>query len=128
VFAVGGITLFASHLINSEKLDLWLSLICGLLVAFMGLNLLLERSKTRLVVRTLFLKKLKTKIFNNNWFLRTKLLTKNCEEPVNLLLNGGSWEREFKLVKADISHHYHARGDGRIHSHLPPGVDGSAIT
>ena len=79
VFAVGGITLFASHLIDSEKLDLWLSLISGLLVAFMGLNLLLERSKTRLVVRTLVLKKLKTKNFNNNWFLRTKVLTTNCE-------------------------------------------------
>ncbi len=128
VFAVGGITVFASHLIDSEKLDSWLSLISGLLVAFIGLNLLLERSKTRFVLRTSVLKKVKIKIFNNNWFLRTKLLTKNCEEPVNFLLNGGSWEREFKLVKADISHHYHDRGDGRIHSHLPPGVDGSAIT
>lgn len=127
VFAVGGITLFASNLIDSEKLDPWLSLISGLLVAFIGLNLLLERSKTRLVVRTEFLKKIKTKIFNNNWFLRTKLLTTNREEPVNLL-NRGSWEREFKPVKSDISHHYHAHGDGRIHSHLPPGADGSPIT
>jgi nickel/cobalt transporter (NicO) family protein len=127
VFAVGGITLFASNLIDAEKLDPWLSLISGLLVAFIGLNLVLERSKTRFVVRTEFLKKLKTKIFNNNRFLRTKLLTTNCEEPVNLL-NRGSWEREFKPVKADISHHYHHHGDGRIHSHLPPGADGSPIT
>ena len=127
VFAVGGITLFASNLIDSEKLDPWLSLISGLLVAFIGLNLLLAKIKTRLVVRTEVLKKIKTKIFNNNWFLRTKLLTTNREEPVNLL-NRGSWEREFKPVKADISHHYHHHGDGRIHSHLPPGADGSPIT
>ena len=127
VFAVGGITLFASHLIDSEKFDPWLSLISGLLVAFIGLNLLLERSKTRFLVRTEFLKELKTKIFNNNWFLRTKLLTTNREEPLNLL-NRGSGKREFKPVKADISHHYHDRGDGRIHSHLPPGADGSPIT
>ena len=60
-------------------------------------------------------------------FLRRKLLTTNCEEPVNLLKRE-SWEREFKPVKADISHHYHDRGDGRIHSHLPPGADGSPIT
>ena len=60
-------------------------------------------------------------------FLRRKLLTTNCEEPVNLL-NRESWEREFKPVKADISHHYNARGDGGIHSHLPPGADGSPIT
>jgi ABC-type nickel/cobalt efflux system permease component RcnA len=60
-------------------------------------------------------------------FLRRKLLTTNCEEPV-ILLNRQSWEREFKPVKAEISHHYHDRGDGRIHSHLPPGADGSFIT
>ena len=60
-------------------------------------------------------------------FLRRKLLTTNCEEPV-ILLNRESWEREFKPVKAEISHHYHDRGDGRIHSHLPPGADGSFIT
>ncbi|WP_445245488.1 nickel/cobalt transporter [Microcoleus sp. OTE_8_concoct_300] len=127
VFAVGGITLFASNLIDAEKLDPWLSLISGLLVAIIGLNLLLERSKSRLVVRTEFLKKIQTKIFNNNWFLRAKLLPTNREEPVNLL-NRGSWEREFKPVKADIFHHYHDHGDGRIHSHLPPGADGSPIT
>jgi nickel/cobalt exporter len=80
VFAVGGITLFASNLIDSEKLDPWLSLISGLLVAFIGLNLLLERSQTRFVVRTEFLKKIKTKIFNNNWFFGTKLLTTNREK------------------------------------------------
>jgi ABC-type nickel/cobalt efflux system permease component RcnA len=127
VFAVGGITLFASNLIDSEKLDPWLSLISGFLVASIGLNLLLERSKTRFVLRPEIFKKIKTKIFNTNWFFRTKLLTTNREEPVNLL-NRGSWDREFKPVKADISHHYHHHGDGRIHSHLPPGADGSPIT
>ncbi|HSF74440.1 MAG TPA: sulfite exporter TauE/SafE family protein [Microcoleus sp.] len=128
VFAVGGITLFASNLIDPEKLDPWLSLISGLLVAFIGLNLLLSKIKTRLVVRTEIVKKIKSKIFNNkNWLLRTKVFTVECEEPVNLL-SRGSWEREFKPVKPDISHHYHHHGDGRIHSHLPPGADGSAIT
>lgn len=127
VFAVGGITLFASHLIDPEKLDTWLSLISGLLVALIGLNLLLAKIPTRLLVRTEVLKKITTKIFNKNWFLRNKVFTTNREEPVNLL-NRGSWEREFKPVKPDISHHYHHHGDGRIHSHLPPGADGSPIT
>ncbi|MEG4350780.1 sulfite exporter TauE/SafE family protein [Microcoleus sp. LAD1_D3] len=127
VFAVGGITLFASHLIDPEKLDPWLSLISGLLVASIGLNLLLSKIKTRLLVRTEVIKKIKSKVFNKNWFLRTKVLTAECEEPVNLL-NRGSWEREFKPVKPDISHHYHDHGDGRLHSHLPPGTDGSPIT
>ncbi|MEG4858540.1 sulfite exporter TauE/SafE family protein [Microcoleus sp. K1-B6] len=128
VFAVGGITLFASNLIDPEKLDPWLSLISGLLVAFIGFNLLLSKIKTRLLVKKEFLKKIKSKIFNNkNWLLRSKVLTAECEEPVNLL-SRGSWEREFKPVKPDISHHYHHHGDGRIHSHLPPGADGSAIT
>ncbi|NQE36391.1 nickel/cobalt transporter [Microcoleus asticus] len=128
VFAVGGITLFASNLIDPEKLDLWLSLISGILVAFIGLNLLLEKIKTRLVVRTEVLKKIKRKFFNSkNWFLRTKVFTVEGEEAVNLL-SRGSWEREFKPVKPDISHHYHHHGDGRVHSHLPPGADGSPIT
>ncbi|MEG4323853.1 HoxN/HupN/NixA family nickel/cobalt transporter [Microcoleus sp. herbarium5] len=127
VFAVGGITLFASNLIDPEKLDPWLSLISGLLVAFIGFNLLFSKIKTRLVVKKEVLTKIKTKIFNKNWFLRTKVFTAEYEEPVNLL-SRGSWEREFKPVKPDISHHYHDHGDGRIHSHLPPGADGSAIT
>ncbi|HBK97550.1 MAG TPA: high-affinity nickel-transporter [Microcoleaceae bacterium UBA10368] len=127
VFAVGGVTLFASNLIDPEKLDPWLSLISGLLVALIGLNLLLAKIPTRLLVRTEFLKKIPTKIFNKNWLIRNKVFTTNRESPVNLL-NRGSWEREFKPVKPDISHHYHHHGDGRIHSHLPPGADGSPIT
>ena len=158
VFAIGGITLFASHLIDPEKLNPWLSLISGLLVAIIGLKLFLERTKNRFGVRTEVLKYFKTKILNKNWGLRTKVVTANYEEPVNLL-NRGTWEREFKpvkpdtadstfmkytpepyipvgtrhcrvptSVKPDINHHYHDHGDGRIHSHLPPGADGSPMT
>lgn len=115
VFAIGGITLFASNLINPEKLHPWLSLISGLLVAFIGFKLLSERLKNWFVVRTSVIKK-----------LRNKVITTNCEEPVNLL-NRGTWEREFKPVKPDTKHHYHSHG-GRIHSHLPPGADGESIT
>ncbi len=115
VFAVGGITLFASHLIDPEKLHPWLSLISGLLVAVIGFKLLLPRIKKGFAFRTSVLKK------------RTaKVLTANTEEPVNLL-NRGTWEREFKPVKPEIKHHYHSHG-GRIHSHLPPGSDGEPIT
>ena len=116
VFAVGGITLFASNLVDPEKLDPWLSLISGLLVAIIGLKLLLARIKTRFWVRNSLLKQIRDKFFN-----------KRIEEPVNLL-NRGTWEREFKPVKPDISQHYHHHGDGRVHSHLPPGADGSPIT
>ncbi len=116
VFAVGGITLFASHLIDPEKLHPWLSLISGLLVAVIGFKLLLPRIKNVFAVRTSALKK-----------LRTKVLTPNTEEPVNLL-NRGTWEREYNPVKQEINPHYHHHGDGRIHSHLPPGADGEPIT
>ena len=115
VFAVGGITLFASHLIDPEKLHPWLSLISGLLVAVIGFKLLLPRIKNRFVVRASAFKK-----------ITAKVLTANTEEPVNLL-NRGTWEREFKPVKPEIKHHYHSHG-GRIHSHLPPGSDGEPIT
>jgi nickel/cobalt transporter (NicO) family protein len=139
VFLVGSITLFASNVIEPEKLDPWLSLISGLLVAIIGFNLLSERIKTRFrfVVRP----SVRTKIDLNHLIEKirfvvrtlvrknpsTKILTANLEEPVNLL-NRGTWEREFKPVKPHISQHYHHHGDGRLHSHLPPGSDGSPIT
>lgn len=127
VFAVGGITLFASHLIDPEKLNPWLNLISGFLVALIGFKLLMERTKNSFVVRNSVIKYFKTKIINKNWGLRTKALSMSYEEPVNLL-NRGSWEREFKPVKSKISEHYHHHGDGRVHSHLPPGADGVPVT
>ncbi|MEK0181573.1 MAG: high-affinity nickel-transporter [Oscillatoriales cyanobacterium] len=127
VFAVGGITLFASHLINPEKLTPWLNLISGFLVALIGFKLLIERTKNRFGLKNSVFKYFKTKIVNQNWDLRTKVLTMNYDEPVNLL-NRGSWEREFQPVKPKISEHYHHHGDGRVHSHLPPGADGSPVT
>ncbi|MDQ2097837.1 MAG: sulfite exporter TauE/SafE family protein [Tychonema bourrellyi B0820] len=127
VFAVGGITLFASHLIDPEKLNPWLNLISGFLVALIGFKLLIERTKNRFGLKNSVFKYFKTKIVNQNWDLRTKVLTMNYDEPVNLL-NRGSWEREFKPVKPKISEHYHHHGDGRVHSHLPPGADGSPVT
>lgn len=135
VFAVGGITLFASHLIEPEKLNPWLSLISGLLVAAIGLQLLLSRTKIKLVVRISVLKKLRTQAMNAKCTIasllekrRTKVLTTNLEaEPVNLL-SRGTWEREYKPVKPNINYHYHHHGDGRYHSHLPPGAGGDPIT
>ncbi|MGL5059222.1 MAG: nickel/cobalt transporter [Microcoleus sp.] len=135
VFAIGGITLFASHVINPEQLHPWLSLISGVLVAIIGLNLLAKRIKhrfvlrfvPRFVVRTSVLKNLINKLFNPNPNLRTKVLTTNGEEEVNLL-SRGTWEREYKPVKPKVNLHYHHHGDGRMHSHLPPGSDGSPIT
>ncbi|TAD80548.1 MAG: high-affinity nickel-transporter, partial [Oscillatoriales cyanobacterium] len=109
VFAVGGITLFASHLINPEKLTPWLNLISGFLVALIGFKLLIERTKNRFGLKNSVFKYFKTKIVNQNWDLRTKVLTMNYDEPVNLL-NRGSWEREFQPVKPKISEHYHHHG------------------
>ncbi|TAG93845.1 MAG: high-affinity nickel-transporter [Oscillatoriales cyanobacterium] len=177
VFAVGGITLFASHLIDPEKLTPWLNLISGFLVALIGFKLLIERTKNSFVVKSSVIKYVKTRIFNPNWNFRSQVLNiatakaiwslspstqfilsvaeglrinsvemftsttlsdrkspnsqdgsyTNYEEPVNLL-NRGSWEREFKPVKPKISEHYHHHGDGRVHSHLPPGADGVPVT
>jgi ABC-type nickel/cobalt efflux system permease component RcnA len=127
VFAVGGITLFASHLINPEKLNPWLNLISGFLVALIGFKLLMERTKNKLSVRNKLFNYFQTKIFNLNRSFRNKEPIVNYEEPVNLL-NRGTWEREFKPVKPEINHHYHHHGDGRVHSHLPPGADGSPVT
>ena len=127
VFAIGGITLLASHLIDPEKLTPWLNLISGFLVALIGFKLLIERTKNKFAVKTEVIKYFQTKIINKNWGLRTKVLNTNYKEPVNLL-NRGTWEREFKPVKPDRNHPYHHHGDGRVHSHLPPGADGAPVT
>lgn len=161
VFAVGGITLFASHLIDPEKLNPWLNLISGFLVALIGFKLLIERTRNSFAVKSSVIKYFKTRIFNQNWSFRNKVLNTetakafwslsvvemftsttlsdrkssnrqgscytNYEEPINLL-SRGTWEREFQPVKPQISEHYHHHGDGRIHSHLPPGADGVPVT
>jgi ABC-type nickel/cobalt efflux system permease component RcnA len=134
VFAIGGITLFASGSIEPEKLNPWLSLISGLLIGAIGLQLLLSRTKIRFAVRTSALKKLNNLVMNAKGAIASllkkesnKVFTTNFEEPVNLL-NRGTWEREYKPVKPKINHHYHHHGDGRYHSHLPPGADGSPVT
>lgn len=127
VFAIGGITLLASHLIDPEKLTPWLNLISGFLVALIGFKLLIERTKNKFAVKTEVIKYFQTKIINKNWGLRTKVLNTNYKKPVNLL-NRGTWEREFKPVKPDRNHPYHHHGDGRVHSHLPPGADGAPVT
>ncbi|NJK76712.1 MAG: high-affinity nickel-transporter [Richelia sp. CSU_2_1] len=134
VFAIGGITLFASGSIEPEKLNPWLSLISGLLIGAIGLQLLLSGSKIRFAVRTSALQKLNNLVMNAKCAIASLLkkesnevFTTNFEEPVNLL-NRGTWEREYKPVKPKINHHYHHHGDGRYHSHLPPGADGSPVT
>ncbi len=127
VFAVGGITLFASHLIDPEKLNPWLNLISGFLVALIGCKLLMERTRNSFAVKSSVIKYFKTRIFNQNWSFRNKVLNTSYEKPINLL-NRGTWEREFQPVKPQISEHYHHHGDGRIHSHLPPGADGVPVT
>jgi nickel/cobalt transporter (NicO) family protein len=134
VFAIGGITLFAAGSIEPEKLNPWLSLISGLLIGAIGLQLLISRTKSKFGLRTSVFTQLSNLVINAKGAIasllkkeKTKVVTTNFEEPVNLL-SRGTWEREYKPVKPNIDRHYHHHGDGRFHSHLPPGADGSPVT
>jgi nickel/cobalt exporter len=99
VFALGAGTFFASKWISPEGLYPWLSLISGLLVVAIGLNLSSNRLREILPQR----------------------------KPTVDLLSRGTWEREYSTVSAGHSHshgHHHSHSHGHHHHHLPPGVDG----
>ena len=104
VFAVGGATLLASHLLSPELLQPWLNLISGLVVVAIGWKLALERLPPAIAQIRMAIAR---------------------SQPVDLL-SRGSWERELSPVetKRDWTggHHHHG------HSHLPPGADGSPVT
>lgn len=109
VFAVGGATLFASHLVSPELLQPWLNLISGLVVVAIGWKLASSRLPPAIAQ------------------LRRAIVP---SQPVDLL-SRGSWERELSRVETKGGwtggHHHHHEGD-RGHSHLPPGADGSPVT
>ena len=96
VFALGFATVFAAKWVSPEGLYPWLSLISGLLVMGIGLNLASDRLRD--------------------------LLPKS--KPTVDLLSRGTWERQYTTVPAHSHSHGHHHNHSHNHSHLPPGVDG----
>lgn len=105
VFALGVVTLFASHYILPERLFPILSFVSGGIVVAIGLSLFVQR-------------------------LRAAAGFSNAAHHDHDHSHG---DHTHDHVDGDNAHHAgehaltHSHG-GKVHSHLPPGADGSAVT
>jgi ABC-type nickel/cobalt efflux system permease component RcnA len=136
VFALGLITLFAAQFIVPEQLYPWMSLLSGLFVVGIGINLFVNRFRSSLHKFAPSLRRL-----SQNTAVAGSLPAKMVVEEI------GSHERGYVLntshghfhspaahshSHADHDHdHGHSHDhshDNADHAHLPPGADGSPIT
>jgi len=118
VFALGLVTLFASHFIRAEQLYPWLSFLSGLMVVAIGLNLFLDRLHNTKLVRKFPLGKKHT--YEHSHTHHTHEHTHAHHAHTHDHVHEHSHEH----------HHHeneHSHG-GQIHSHLPPDVDGAPVT
>jgi nickel/cobalt transporter (NicO) family protein len=148
VFALGLITLFAAQFIVPEKLFPWLSLLSGLFVVGIGINLLVSRFKSSGVgswVHSLATKSAKLPKYSISDVRR--------EATMQVAAGDGGWSNhghhKFVLGSSqghfhsyDHTHpHSHSHDDDHAqahhhdndhvhadHSHLPPGADGEPVT
>lgn len=135
VFALGLITLFAAQFIVPEKLFPWLSLLSGLFVVGIGINLLVSRFRASEAVS--WLHKLKTDLTKSRGLTPPVLQYEHVEAVghQHKFVVGSSQKH---LHSHDHEHphshdhehahhhdHDHAHAD---HSHLPPGAEGEPVT
>ncbi|HSL41982.1 MAG TPA: sulfite exporter TauE/SafE family protein [Anaerolineales bacterium] len=125
VFALGLVTLFAAQYIVPETLYPWMSLLSGLLVIGIGINLLI----TRFRAAGLGFPNLKAD------------LSPRAYSPVfqHMHVEEAGHSHQYILTKAHThadgrshshghAHHHDHDHDHADHSHLPPGADGSPVT
>ncbi|HLO15527.1 MAG TPA: sulfite exporter TauE/SafE family protein [Anaerolineales bacterium] len=130
VFALGLITLFAAQFIVPEKLYPWISLLSGLFVVGIGINLMASRFRSS-GLGTWF-QKVRTPLVGSSYspvFEHTH--AKGIIHQHKYVLNPS--HAEFHNHDGHSHSHSHAHGhshdhDHADHSHLPPGADGSPIT
>ena len=137
VFALGFITLFAAQFVVPERLFPWLTLLSGLFVVGIGLNLMVSRFKSSEAAT--WLPTFKTALTKSKQ-LTSPVLQYEPVEPVghqHTFVLGPSQELS---LSHDHTHphgheHHHDHGDHHRHhqvhtdhSHLPPGADGEPVT
>jgi len=124
VFALGLITLFAAQYIVPEKLYPWMSLLSGLFVVGIGMNLFAERFKSSGL---------------GNWILSFKTKVERSPKyafDISPAVGGSSHVRSYVLAPSskhshshDHDHHGHHRDHEHAdHSHMPPGSDDAPVT
>jgi ABC-type nickel/cobalt efflux system permease component RcnA len=130
VFALGFITLFAAQFIVPEKLFPWLSLLSGLFVVGIGINLIVSRFKSSEAAT--WLQKLKTDLTKSRQMAAPVLQVERAEavgHPHKFVVGSSS---QIHLHSHDHAHpHFHSHDHDHTHadhSHLPPGAEGEPVT
>jgi ABC-type nickel/cobalt efflux system permease component RcnA len=117
VFALGLVTLFASHHILPEQLYPWLSVLSGLLVVAIGLNLFIKRMRSSQLLRRLPFGHSQA----NHHTTDAHSHRHHHHEHAH--------EHHHHHHDDHFHHHHHPHGHSHgLHSHLPPGADGSPVT
>jgi ABC-type nickel/cobalt efflux system permease component RcnA len=138
VFALGLITLFAAQFIVPEKLYPWMSLLSGLFVAGIGLNLFADRFRSSGL--GIWLGTLKTKLRRSPRLYSPVLEHTHAEGLIHqhkYVLNTSHEHHNRHIHAHDHEGHHHDHADEHHHdhnhehadhSHLPPGADGAPVT
>jgi ABC-type nickel/cobalt efflux system permease component RcnA len=135
VFALGLITLFAAQFIVPEKLFPWLSLLSGLFVVGIGINLLVSRFKSSEAAT--WLGKLKADLTKSR-ALTSPVLQYEHSEVVGHEHKFVIGSSQGHFHSHDLAHphshnheHAHPHDHDHVHadhSHLPPGAEGEPVT
>jgi nickel/cobalt transporter (NicO) family protein len=135
VFALGLITLFAAQFIVPEELFPWLSLLSGLFVVGIGVNLMVSRFRSSEAAT--WLGKLKADLTKSRGLATPVLQYESAKVVVHEhKFVVGSAQEHFHSHDLEHPHshshehahhhnHDHAHAD---HSHLPPGAEGEPVT
>ena len=127
VFALGLITLFASRFIVPEQLFPWLTLLSGLFVVGIGINLFVSRFRSS--EAGTWLQKLRIDLRKSRELTSPVLQYEHVEvSPHQPQFVAGASHGHFHSHDHAHPHgheHDHAHAD---HSHLPPGTDGEPVT
>lgn len=121
VFALGLITLFAAQYIVPEKLFPWLTLLSGLFVVGIGVNLLVSRFRSSEAAS--WLGKLKADLTKSRGLTHPVLQYEHAEVVGH--------EHKFVVGSSQGQSHSHDHDHDHAHadhSHLPPGTDGEPVT
>ncbi len=133
VFTLGLLTLFAAQFIVPEKLFPWLSLLSGLFVVGIGINLMISRFKSSEAAS--WLGKLKADLTKSRGITSSVLQYEHAEVMghEHKFVVGSSQEHfhSHDLAHPHSHHHAHHHDHDHTHadhSHLPPGAEGEPVT
>lgn len=122
IFLLGLVTLGSSRFVLTEQVYPWLSGLSGLLMAGIGLNLFISRSRSSQIFQNWISRQ------NNDRAVHHHVhVGHHTHHAEHRHVHGHSHEHEHDSEHSHPHDHEHSHGQ-KPHSHLPPGADGTPIT